>query len=158
VRHKNEHKYTTDVYESTTHIYSCLLKSNCQTFNLSLLIVFHYIIYSTILYIKIRWVQILGFSGRYTKKNTLIQHARKSRVWRNVKSIGNNLFNWHNSLKIQQNCVKYILITQPKSAILKLDWICHPWSLELCACVQVYIWANKRKMYHKHGISRLLRT
>ena len=36
----NEHKYTTDVYECTTYIYSCLLKLrcvvNCQTFNLSL--------------------------------------------------------------------------------------------------------------------------
>jgi hypothetical protein len=53
VRHKNEHKYTTDVYESTTYIYSCLLKSNCRTFNLSLLIVFHYIVYSTILYIPL---------------------------------------------------------------------------------------------------------
>ena len=40
----NEHKYTTDVYECTTYIYSCLLKLrcvvNCQTFNLSL---FNYI-------------------------------------------------------------------------------------------------------------------
>ena len=27
MRRKNEHKYTTDVYESTTYIYSCLLKS-----------------------------------------------------------------------------------------------------------------------------------
>ena len=38
-----------------------------------------------------------------THKNTLIEHARKSRVRHNVKSVGNR----HNSLKIQRNCVKY---------------------------------------------------
>jgi hypothetical protein len=58
-------------------------------------------------------VQILWLSSRYTKKNTLIQHARKSRVRHNVKSIGNR----HNSLKIQRNCVKYSLITLRKVAI-----------------------------------------
>jgi hypothetical protein len=59
----------------------------------------------------IRWVQTLGFSGRYTKKNTLIQHTRKARVRHNVKSIENR----HNSLKIQRNCVKYILYRSVKS-------------------------------------------
>jgi hypothetical protein len=44
VGHKNEHNYTTDVYESTTYIYSCLLKS--QTVKLSTCPC----LYSTILY------------------------------------------------------------------------------------------------------------
>ena len=143
----NEHKFTTHVYESTTYIYTCYLKS--QTLNLSLFI-FHYIV-------SIRCVQILGFSSRYAKKNTLIQHTRESRVRHNVFSIGNR----HNSLKIQRNCVKYILDRSVKSLHFetKLNMSLEHSILEFgIVRVRTSIWANKRKMYHKHGMSRLLRT
>ena len=61
VRRKNEHKYTTDVYESTTYIYSFLLKS--QTIKPSFLIltslfIFHYI--GSILY-KFAGSKLCGF-------------------------------------------------------------------------------------------------
>jgi hypothetical protein len=73
-------------------------KSNCQTLDLSLFI-FHYILY------KFAGSKFWGLSC-YTKKNTLIQHARESRVRHNVFSTGNR----HNSLKIQRNCpLKYML-------------------------------------------------
>ena len=125
-----------------TYIYCCLLKSNCQTFNLPLLIVFHYIVYSTILYVRIRWVQILGFSSRYTKKNTLIQHARKFRLLSATQR------------KIHR---KPALLFENTTNLYEIDFDHSAKSHHFetgRACEQVYILANKRTMYH----NRLLRT
>jgi hypothetical protein len=64
---------------------------------------------------------------------------RVQTVQHNVFSIGN----WHNSLKIRRNCVKYILDRSVKNHHFETELnmsleTLYPWSWELCACVQVY--------------------
>ena len=74
----------------------------------------------------------------------------------NLFSIGNR----HNSLKIQRNCVKYILDRSVESRHFETELNMSLEHSVLIGIVRVRtsVWANKRKMYHKHGTSRLLRT
>jgi hypothetical protein len=123
------------------YLYLLFKKSNCQTLNFVLV----YIPLNPLYCINSLSPNFGVFEQLHKEKH--INSTRKR-----VQSATQRIFrrkNRHNYLKIQRNCVKYIFRSLSEKPPF-WNWTeyvtgaLYPWSLELCACVQVYGLINEK--------------
>ena len=134
----NEHK-------SRTYIYSCLIKLRCVVKLVEPLTC--PCLYSTILY-KFAGSKFWGFESLHKAKH--INSIRKE-----VQSATQRKIHWKPARFFESStklCGIYI-----DHSVKSHHWNTLPLAFGIVR-VRTGVWANKRKMYHKHGMSRLLRT
>ena len=139
-------------------IHSCLLKLrcviNCQTFNLSL---FNYIDIFRPLYC----INSLGPNSAVFESLHKEKHINSTR--KKVQSVTQRKIHmklaqfFKNSTKLSEIYRDHSV--KSRHFETELNMSLEVLSLEFgIVCVCTRVWANKQKMYHKHGMSRLLRT